>query len=107
MQRKNKTNINKCLKVRKRIREYPNGGDGMFFFHKSTKHPAKQLSHTEKTWSNRRYTHSPNRLSNYRLDEELSTPGNNIYYQKTIFTDSLFKRGRPFNMSRYKKNKKR
>ena len=53
--------------------EYPKGGDGMFFYHKKTKHPAKQMSHTEKTWANRRYTHKPNNMSNYIEDKELST----------------------------------
>ena len=92
---------------RKRIREYPNGGDGMFFFHKSTGHPAKQLAHTKKTWTNRRYTHSPNNLNNYRLDEELSTPGEEIYYHKSLFKDTIYKRGRPYDMSQYKKKKKK
>ena len=92
---------------RTHVRQYPNGGDGMFFYHKSTGHPAKQISHTEKTWSNRRYTHSPNNMNNYRLDVELSTPEEKIYYHKSIFTDSIYKRGRVFDMSKYKAKKKR
>lgn len=28
--------------------KYKNGGDGMFFYHKKTRHPAKQISHAEK-----------------------------------------------------------
>ena len=84
-------------------REYPNGGDGMFFYHKKTGHPAKQISHTEKTWTNRRYTHHPNRNSNYVLDEELSSPEEPIYYQKTIFTDGIYTRGRPFVFKKKKR----
>lgn len=38
----------------------------MFFFHKSTGYPTKQLAHSGKTWTNTRYTHSPNNLSNYQ-----------------------------------------
>lgn len=94
---------NRKNKSRKRKRKYPNGGDGMFFFHKGTGHPAKQISHTEKTWTNIRYTHSPNDLSNYRKDKSLSTPENNVYYHKSIFEDTIYKRGRPYDMSRYKK----
>jgi len=85
---------------RKRVREYPNGGDGMFFYHKLTKHPAKQISHTAKTWTNRRYTHNPNNLNNYKKDEELSTPDNEIFYQKTDFTDRIFTRGQPYKIKK-------
>ena len=92
---------------RKKYDNYPNGGDGMFFFHKSTGHPAKQLAHSGKTWTNRRYTHSPNNLSNYHLDEELSEKDNVIYYHKSIFIDSIYKRGRPYDMSQYSKKKKK
>ena len=67
-------------------KKYPNGGDGMFFYHKKTKHPAKQISHTEKTWTNKRYTHHPNRLNNYKIDEELSTSEEIIYFQKTFLS---------------------
>ena len=98
---------NKKKNQRKHIKEYPNGGDGMFFYHKSTGHPAKQLSHTEKEWTNLRYTHSPNNLKNYCLDEELSEPGYKVYYNKTIFKDTICKRGRPYDMTQYKKKKKR
>ena len=91
------------MRKRKSRLIYPNGGDGMFFYHKKTKHPAKQISHTRKTWTNRRYTHSPNNLSNYKLDESLSIEDDLIYYQKTDFEDKIYTRGRPFNI----KNKKR
>ena len=92
---------------RKKRREYPNGGDEMFFYHKATRHPAKQLAHTSKTWTNRRYTHSPNNLSNYKLDESLSTDDNPVYYHKSTFVDTIYKRGRPYDMSQYRKKKKR
>ena len=82
--------MSKSKNNRKRNREYLNGGDGMFFYHKLTKHPAKQLAHTNKTWTNRRYTHSPNNMNNYLIDEELSTPEDIIYYHKTIFVDRIF-----------------
>ena len=95
--------MSKRNKNRKRSREYPNGGDGMFFYHKSTGHPAKQISHTDKTWTNRRYTHSPNNMNNYRLDEELSTPEEKVYYHKTIFTDKIYTRGQPFDIKKKKK----
>ena len=92
---------------RKRNYKYPNGGDGMFFYHKSTGHPAKQLSHSNKKWVNRRYTHSPNNIKNYRLDKTLSTSEVNVYYHKSLFEDSIYKRGRPYNMLFYNKKKKR
>ena len=95
------------LKRKKRKKEYPGGGDGMFFYHKSTKHPAKQIAHTDKTWTNIRYTHSPNNLKNYVIDKSLSTSDDIIYYHKCIFVDLIYKRGRPFNMSQYQKKKKR
>ena len=85
---------------RKRTKKYPNGGDGMFFFHKKTGHPAKQLEHTDKTWTNRRYTHSPNSLNNYKKDEELSTPEKPVYYHKTNFVDSIYTRGRPLKIKK-------
>lgn len=93
-------------KKRKSLNNYPNGGDGMFFFHKKTGHPAEQLSHTEKTWTNRRYTHSPNNMSNYVLDKSKSSNGINVFYHKSIFTDSIYTRGKPYSMNQYK-NKKR
>lgn len=74
--------MKKKHKRRISYKNYPNGGDGMFFFHKLTKHPAKQIMHDEKTWSNRRYTHSPNNLKNYVLDIELSDDDEKIYYHK-------------------------
>ena len=92
--------VNKEAFMSKRNRQYPNGGDGMFFYHKKTKHPALQISHTEKTWTNRRYTHSPNSLSNYVLDEELSTPENPMYYHKSLFKDSIYTRGLPYKIKK-------
>ena len=89
-------------KKRKKKFVYPNGGDGLFFYHKKTKHPAKQLSHSDKTWTNQRYTHSPNNLKNYRVDEDLSTLDEIIYYQKTIFIDSIYTRGRPYSFKKKK-----
>ena len=91
---------------KKRNTDYPNGGDGMFFYHKKTKHPAKQISHTDKTWSNLRYTHSPNNLNNYIKDEELSTENNPVYYQKTIFTDTIYTRGYPYKALNLQKKKR-
>lgn len=79
---------------------YINGGDGMFFFHKLTKHPAKQISHTDKTWTNRRYTHSPNNMSNYIKDDELSTEESIVYYHKSLFTDKIYTRGRPYKIKK-------
>ena len=90
-------------KKRKRTKAYPNGGDGMFFYHKKTKHPAKQISHTKTTWTNRRYTHNPNNLSNYELDPETSIDGQNSYYHKSLFIDNIGTRGLPYKI----KNKKR
>ncbi len=84
----------------KHYRKYPNGGDGMFFFHKKTKHPAKQISHTEKTWTNLRYTHSPNNLSNYVVDEELSTKEYLVYHHKSLFVDSIYTRGYPYKIKK-------
>ena len=81
---------------------YPNGGDGLFFFHKKTGHPALQISHTDKTWSNRRYTHHPNRMSDYELDVVLSTEDNPVYLTKKIFTDSIYTRGNPYNVKKQK-----
>lgn len=83
--------------------EYPKGGDGMFFYHKKTKHPAKQMSHTEKTWTNRRYTHKPNNMSNYIEDKELSTYDSPIYYYKSLFIDSIYTRGRPYKIKKKKR----
>lgn len=94
-------------KRKRKAKEYPNGGDGMFFFHKATGHPAKQLEHTNKTWTNRRYTHSPNNIKNYHLDESLSSKDTKVYYHKSIFTDSIYKRGRPYDMTQYSKRKKK
>lgn len=86
--------------------EYPNGGDGMFFFHKKTGYPAKQISHTEKTWSNKRYTHTPNRLKDYEIDTVLSSKDNLVFKTRIVFTDSIYTRGKPYNMKSFK-NKKR
>ena len=85
---------------------YTNGGDGMFFYHKKTHHPAKQLAHTDKTWVNKRYTHSPNRMKDYEIDEELSTDDNVVYKTKRIFEDTIYTRGQPYNMKSYKKKKR-
>lgn len=90
-------------KKKKQNIDYPNGGDGMFFFHKKTKHPAKQISHTEKTWTNRRYTHSPNNLSNYEEDKTLSTKEKPVYVQKGTFIDSIYTRGSPYKKLNKKK----
>ena len=90
---------------KRNIKEYPNGGDGMFFYHKKTGHPALQISHTETTWVNRRYTHNPNNLSNYIKDEEMSTDDKPVYYQKTVFVDKLQTRGRPYDKINKKKKR--
>jgi len=84
-------------------KNYPNGGDGMFFYHKKTKHPAKQISHTENTWTNIRYTHNPNNFSNYKIDESLSTKDRIVYYHKSMFIDSIYTRGRPYKMQKKKR----
>ena len=91
-------------KKRNNKREYPNGGDGMFFYHKKTGHPAKQISHTDKTWTNYRYTHNPNRMKDYILDLDYSTPEQPVYRTKHLFTDSIYTRSRPFNMTKNKKS---
>ena len=95
-------------KKKKRINydKLPNGGDEMFFFHKKTGHPAKQIAHTQKTWSNRRYTHTPNRLKDYELDEDLSEDEEPVYKTKLVFIDSIYTRGHPFNMKTFKKKKR-
>ena len=85
-------------KKKRNFKEYPNGGDGMFFYHKKTGHPAMQISHTETTWTNRRYTHNPNNLKNYILDEEMSTEDEKVYYHKSLFTDNIYTRGRTLNI---------
>ena len=87
---------------KKKYSAYPNGGDGMFFFHKKTKHPALQIAHSEKTWTNRRYTHAPNNTHNYELDKSLSTNEKPVYYQKTLFTDSIYTRGKPYKIKKKK-----
>jgi len=87
----------------KRKENYPNGGDDMFFYHKKTKHPAKQLQHTKKTWTNKRYTHSPNRLKDYEEDIEYSTPEEPVYKTKLSFTDSIYTRGKPYKMKKKKR----
>ena len=92
--------------------KYKNGGDGMFFFHKKTGHPAKQLAHTTKTWTNTRYTHKPNRKKDYVVDKSLSTKNNPVFVTKHKFTDVIYTRGREYDMSQYnksnlRKNKKR
>ena len=81
---------------------YPNGGDGMFFFHKKTKHPALQIAHTDKTWTNRRYTHTPNNMHNYVLDESLSSIEKSVYYHKTLFVDTIYTRGKPYKIKKKK-----
>ena len=68
-----------------------------------TKHPAKQLAHTEKTWTNKRYTHHPNDKKNYILDEELSTPEMPVYYHKSAFIDSIYTRGFPYSIKKKKR----
>ncbi len=85
---------------------YKNGGDGMFFYHKKTRHPAKQISHTPKTWKNIRYTHSPNRLKDYEIDESLSTENDVVYKTKRVFEDTIYTRGQPYDMRSYKKKKR-
>lgn len=90
----------------KKYKQYPNGGDGMVFYHKSTGHPAKQISHTKKTWSNRRYTHSPNNLNNYEKDNEYSTEGCAVYITKATFINNIYTRGHPYNMKSCKKKKR-
>jgi len=90
-------------KKKKRSNNYPYGGDGMFFYHKKTKHPARQIKHTQKTWTNKRYTHSPNRIKDYEEDELLSTSDNPIYVTKLEFTDSIYTRGYPYNMKKKKR----
>ena len=91
-------------KRKKHKKHYPDGGDGMFFYHKKTKHPAKQISHTEKTWTNKRFTHSPNRMKDYVYDSSTSTVGNPSYMTKASFTDVIYTRGQPYNMNKYKKS---
>ncbi len=93
--------MTKSKQKKKRVfKEYPNGGDGMFFYHKKTGHPAKQISHTATTWTNRRYTHSPNNMKNYRKDEELSNENEMVYYHKSLFVDKIYTRGRPLNVQK-------
>ena len=97
-------------KNKKRFSRYPNGGDGMFFYHKKTGHPAKQLAHTEKTWTNRRYTHSPNRPKDYELDLDDFLLSDGVYKTKAIFVDIIYTRGREFITNRRmhgRKKKKR
>ena len=93
-------------KQRKNEIIYPNGGDGMFFYHKKTGHPAKQISHTEKTWTNKRYTHSPNRIKDYEIDISLSSEDNIVYKTKRIFVDTIYTRGHPYNIKSFKKKKR-
>ena len=85
--------------------QYPKGGDGMHFYHKKTGHPAKQVTHTRKTWTNKRYTHSPNRMKDNEEDEELSTNDDPIYMTKHEFTDTIYTRGRPYDMTQYNRSK--
>ena len=91
------------MSKKRKFKDYPYGGDGMFFYHKKTKHPAKQISHTERTWTNRRYTQRPNNMSNYRIDYGLSTKELPVYFHKTLFTDLIYTRGRPLNIKNKKK----
>ena len=83
--------------------KYKNGGDGMFFYHKKTKHPAKQIAHAEKTWTNKRYTHSPNKMKDYEEDKTLSTVEKPVYATKTAFIDPIYTRGRPYRMKKKKR----
>ncbi len=83
--------------------KYKNGGDGMFFYHKKTRHPAKQISHAEKTWTNRRYTHSPNRIKDYEEDTSLSTEEEPVYATRSSFVDPIYTRGRPYRMKKKKR----
>ena len=87
-------------KRKKTTTNYPNGGDEMFFYHKKTKHPAKQISHSEKTWTNKRYTHRPNRLKDYVEDTEYSDFNNPVFCTKAIFIDSIYTRGKPYKMKK-------
>ena len=89
----------------KKKKTYPNGGDGMFFYHKKTKHPALQVGHSEKTWINRRYIHTPNNIKNYILDNSLPDIDGPMYYHKSLFEDNIYTRGRPY--SKINKKKKR
>ena len=84
-------------------KDYPNGGDNMFFYHKKTKQPAKQISHTIKTWTNKRYTHKPSRVNDYEEDYEYSTQEAPVYYTKKSYTDSIYTRGRPYRMKKKKR----
>ena len=83
--------------------KYKNGGDEMFFFHKKTRHPAKQIAHSEKTWTNKRYTHTPNRLKDYEEDKTLSTKEDPVYATKISFIDPIYTRGRPYRMKKKKR----
>ena len=76
------------------------------FFIKKTCHPAKQINHTDKTWTNVRYTHSPNRIKNYEIDIELSSNNNIVYRTKTLFIDTIYTRGKPYDMKSFKKKKR-
>ena len=91
-------------KRKKHKKIFPKGGDGMFFYHKKTKHPAKQIAHTEKTWANKRLTHNPNRMKNYVYDDSTSTKENPSYITKLTFVDTIYTRGQPYNMNKYKKS---
>lgn len=89
-----------CMSKKKREKEYPNGGDDMFFYHKKIKHPAKQLSHTDETWTNKRYTHHPNRPGCFEEDAELSTENEPVYRTKKAYVDSIYTRGNPYKMKK-------
>ena len=90
-------------KKRRLKSQYPNGGDGMFFYHKKTKHPAKQLAHSDKKWTNKRYTHNPNRPNCYELDNDYSTDEFPVYRTKKAYVDSIYTRGRPYDMKKKKR----
>ena len=90
----------------RKYKKYPNGGDGMVFYHKSTGHPAKQVAHDEKTWSNRRYTHNPISLKDYEQDSEYSNDEFVVYITKATFINKIYTRGHPYNMKSYKKKKR-
>lgn len=72
----------------------------MFFYHKKIKHPAKQLSHTDETWTNKRYTHHPNRPGCFEEDAELSTENEPVYRTKKAYIDSIYTRGNPYKMKK-------
>ena len=87
-------------KSKRLLKNYPKGGDGMFFYHKKTRHPALQVSHTKNTWINRRITHHPNRPNDYYEDKELSVNDVKVYCKKKLNEDSIYTRGRPLKIKK-------